>query len=168
MNQSDIKPGYVYHIKDLYFDVVSDDKLMRNYEGGSYRPTYFCIKDEKTGLLWVIPMSSRTEKYMCYMKKDINRYGKCLKIIIGEYASVNAVFLLQNMFPILPKYIDHIHMVKQNPIPVNTRLQMLINRNFRELLRLHRRGVKIVFPDITRLEELMIDELAADSINNAD
>jgi hypothetical protein len=66
------------------------------------------------------------------------------------------------MFPILPKYIDHIHVINQNPVPVNTRLQTVIDRNFRELLRLHRRGVKIVFPDITRLEKLMMDILAAD------
>jgi len=160
MRESDIKPGYVYHIKDLYFDVAHDDKLMRNYEGGSYRPTYFCLKDEKTGLLWVIPMSSRVDKYKEFAQKDIDKYGKCLKIVIGEYASVNAVFLLQNMFPILPKYIDHIHLVKKNPVPVNTRLQTVIDRNFRELLRLQRRGVKIVFTDILRLEKLMIDELA--------
>jgi hypothetical protein len=162
MNENDIRPGYVYHIKNTYFDAVDDDKLMRNHEGGSYRPTYFCVKDEKSGLLWVIPMSSRTEKYKAYMQKDIDRYGKCLKIVIGEYASVNAAFLLQNMFPVLPKYIDHIHLVKSNPVPVNTRLQAIIDRNFRELLRLHRKGVKIVFPDITRLEKLMLDELAAE------
>ena len=104
MNQSDIKPGYVYHIKDLYFDKAQDKMLMRNHEGDTYRPTYFCVKDERTGLLWVIPMSCKTEKYLCFMQKDIERYGKCLKIVIGEYASVNAVFLLQNMFPILPNY----------------------------------------------------------------
>jgi len=46
MKDSDIKPGFVYHIKDLYFDVVKDEKLMRNHEGGAYRPTYFCLKDE--------------------------------------------------------------------------------------------------------------------------
>jgi hypothetical protein len=95
-------------------------------------------------------------------ENDIDRYGKCLKIVIGEYANVNAVFLLQNMFPILPKYIDHIHLVKNNPVPVNTRLQTIIDRNFREVLRLHRRGVKIVFPNITRLEKLMSDEIIAE------
>ena len=165
MNENDIKSGYVYHIKDLYFNTVNDDKLMRNYESGAHRPTYFCIKDEKTGLLWVIPMSTRTEKYISYMQKDIDRYGKCLKIIIGEYAGVNAAFLLQNMFPVLPKYISHIHLIKKNPVPVNSRLQVIINRNFRELLRLHRMGVKIVFPDITRLEKLMTDELAKEGTN---
>jgi len=70
------------------------------------------------------------------------------------------------MFPILPKYIDHIHMVKQNPVPVHTRLQVIINRNFRELLRLHRKGVKIIFTDIARLEKLMMDESAMDKSNN--
>ena len=162
MNENDIKPGYVYHIKDVYFDIANDDKLMRNHEGGAYRPTYFCVKDSKTGLLWVIPMSSRVEKYTRYVQKDIDRYGECIKIIIGEYANVNAAFLLQNMFPILSKYISHIHTIKQNPVPVNTRLQIIINRNFREILRLHRKGVRIVFPDISRLEKLMIDELNAD------
>jgi hypothetical protein len=134
---------------------------MRNHEGGMYRPTYFCVKDEKTKLLWVIPMSSRTEKYDKYVQMDVDRHGKCLKIVTGEYANVKAAFLLQNMFPVLPKYIDHIHLIKQNPVPVDTRLQTVINRNFREVLRLHRKGVKIVFPDITRLEKLMTGELNA-------
>jgi len=165
MREVDIKPGYVYHISDVYFEVANDNRLMQNHEGGSYRPTYFCAKDEKTGLLWVIPMSSRVEKYAGFIHKDIDRYGECLKIVMGEYANVNAVFLLQNMFPILPKYIDHIHLIKQNPVPVNTRLQRIINRNFRELLRLHRKGIKIVFPDIMRLERLMLDMLAADVEN---
>ena len=160
MHVNEITPGYVYHIKDSYFDLACDKNLMRNHEGGAFRPTYFCLKDEKTGLLWVIPMSKRVEKYTEYMQKDINRYGQCLKIVVGEYANVNAVFLLQNMFPILPKYIDHIHLVKQNPVPVNSRLQTILDRNFRELLRLHRRGIRIVFPDILRLEQVMLDELS--------
>ena len=158
MNDFEIKPGYVYHIKDAYFDLVQDDKLMRNREGGAYRPTYYCIQDDNTYLLWVIPMSRRAEKYEAFIRKDIDRYGKCLKIIVGEYTDVTSVFLLQNMFPILPKYIDHIHVVKQNPVPVDTRLQAQIDRNFREILRLHRKGIRIVFPDILRLEQLMLAE----------
>ena len=54
-------------------------------------------------------------------------------------------------------------MIKQNPVPVNTRLQAIVNRNFREVLRLHRKGIKIVFPDVTRLEKLMVSELAAEA-----
>jgi len=163
MSDFDIKPGYVYHIKNLYFEVVKDDKLMRNSEGGSYRPTYFCLKDEKTGLLWVVPMSSRVDKYQAIIDKDMGCHGKCLKIHIGEYANKSNAFLFQNMFPILPKYISHIHTIQQNPVPVSQRLQKVLDRKFREVLRLHKRGAKVVFPNITRLEKLMMDELTADT-----
>ena len=122
MDQAEHIPGFVYHIKDSYFAAAQDGKLMRNHEGGALRPTYFCLRDEKTRLLWMIPMSSRVEKYRPYVEQDAEKYGKCIKIVIGEYAQRESVFLLQNMFPILPKYIDHIHKVRQNPVPVNSRL----------------------------------------------
>ncbi|GAA6262788.1 hypothetical protein F100043J3_38210 [Mediterraneibacter gnavus] len=32
--------GYVYHIKDEYFEKVQDNNLMQNKEGGTYLPTY--------------------------------------------------------------------------------------------------------------------------------
>lgn len=41
-----IKTGYLYHIKDEYFDVVNDNSLMQNHERGKKRPTYFTIKDK--------------------------------------------------------------------------------------------------------------------------
>ena len=107
-------------------------------------------------------MSSRVDKYRPFVDWDVEKYGKCLKIVIGEYAQRDSAFLLQNMFPILPKYIDHVHIVRQNVVPVNSRLQRTISQNFRELLRLQQRGVPIVFPDINRLERLMLNELAAD------
>lgn len=37
--------GYLYHIKDEFFDIVDDDRLMHNHERGKKRPTYFTIKD---------------------------------------------------------------------------------------------------------------------------
>ena len=30
----EIKTGFLYHIKDEYFDVVDDDSLMQNHEKG--------------------------------------------------------------------------------------------------------------------------------------
>ena len=40
-----VKTGYLYHIKDEYFDVANDENLMQNHERGKRRPTYFTIKD---------------------------------------------------------------------------------------------------------------------------
>jgi len=163
MNDRNIKPGYVYHIKDLYFESVKDDKLMRNKEGGAYRPTYYCLKDEKTGLLWFVPMSGRVDKYSSIIEKDTARYGSCLKILVARYGDGQSVFLFQNMFPILPKYIDHIHTVSGIPMAVNHAVKGEIIKRFKEIRRLYSRGVKMVFPDITRLEKLMIEELTTET-----
>ena len=163
MNVSDINPGYVYHIKDSYFEVVNDEKLMRNHEGGAYRPTYFCIKDNKTELLWVIPMSGRVDKYRTIIEKEAAKYGRCLKILIARYGDGESAFLFQNMFPILPKYINHVHTIAGIPMPVNRIVQKEIARRFKEIRRLYAQGIKMVFPDITRLEKLMLDELFSTS-----
>lgn len=50
----EIKEGYVYHIKNDYFQFVNDKKLMKNHEGNSTRPNYFCIKIDKCEIMWFI------------------------------------------------------------------------------------------------------------------
>ena len=145
--------------KDLYFETVKDDKLMRNHESGAYRPTYFCIKDEKTVLLWVIPMSGRVEKYQPIIDREVEKYGSCPKILIARYGDGKSAFLLQNMFPIIPKYIDHVHTIAGVPMPVNIVVQEEIIKRFKEVRRFYSRGIKMIFPDIARLERLMLDEM---------
>ena len=159
MNNFEIKPGYVYHIKDSYFETAQDDKLMRNRESGSFRPTYYYLKDDKTELHWVIPMSRRINKYRAIIEKDTARYGECLKILVAPYGDGPSAFLFQNMFPILPKYIDHVHTIANIPMAVNPVVQEKITKRFKEVRRLFAKGVKMVFPNIERLERLMLDEL---------
>lgn len=69
--------GYVYHIKDEYFEKVRDSNLMQNKEGGTYRPTFYCLRDNKTSLLWMVPLSSRVEKFKAIHDKQVTKYGKC-------------------------------------------------------------------------------------------
>jgi hypothetical protein len=156
----EFKEGYVYHIKDSYFFTVNDDKLMQNKESGNYRPTYFCVKDsENPSLFWVVPMSTQIEKYESIQRKQLDKYGKCLTIIIGEFDGKTNAFLLQNMFPITEKYISHIHTRNNNPVPVGHSLRKVIETNMKQLRVLISRGKKVVFPDVLRLEQLMIDEI---------
>ena len=163
MDCIDVRPGYIYHIKNEYFEVAKDNMLMKNHENNAYRPTYLCLKDEKTGLLWVIPMSRRIEKYQAIIEKDIARYGSCLKILIARHGDALSAFLLQNMFPILPKYMDHVHTIAGIPMPVNPAVQEEIMKRFKEVRRLHSIGAKVVFPDIVRLEKLMLEEASGES-----
>ena len=55
--------GYVYHIKDEYFEKVRDSNLMQNKEGGTYRPTFYCLRDSKTSLLWMVFSSPEYVSY---------------------------------------------------------------------------------------------------------
>lgn len=153
---------YVYHIKDSYFAKVQDDKLMSNKENNNYRPTFFCMEDTKIpGLLWVVPMSTRVEKFTAIRDKQIEKYGKCNTIVIGSFDGKKAAFLLQNLFPITEQYLDHIHTRNGNPVPVSYALAQEVKSNLQQLRQLIYRGKKVVFPDVRRLEKLMIDELAA-------
>lgn len=131
----EIKEGYVYHIKNDYFQCINDEKLMKNHEGNSTRPNYFCIKMEDNEIMWFIPMSSKIEKYKAVVEDKIKKYKKCDTIVIGNYRGRDHAFLIQNMFPITSKYIDHIDTVngKALQVPSETRRQILdkVNKIFK-------------------------------------
>ncbi len=152
-----IQTGYLYHIKDEYFDVVNDDNLMTNHERGKKRPTYFTIKDKE--ILWFIPLSSKVEKYQKIIDKKINKYGRCNTILIREILGKDSVILLQNAFPTLEKYIDHVHLLDNGePAKVIKSLKDEILQNFKYLLKLKSRGINLFFTDIDSIKE-MLEEL---------
>ena len=46
-----LETGYVYHIKNEYFEFVKDERLMKNHENGNTRPTYLCIRNKNSQIL---------------------------------------------------------------------------------------------------------------------
>ena len=153
----EIKTGYIYHIKDEFFDKINDKGLMINHENGRARPTYFTIKDKD--ILWFIPLSSKVDKYQTIIDKKIKKYGSCRSIMISEIANKPSVILIQNAFPILEKYIDHPHIVDGKPLRVIDTLKDEILNNFKYLMELKKSGRNLFFPDIDRIKEIMLDEL---------
>ena len=152
-----IKTGYIYHIKDEFFDKINDKGLMINHENGRARPTYFTIKDKD--ILWFIPLSSKVDKYQVIIDKKIKKYGGCRSIMISEIANKPSVILIQNAFPVLEKYIDHPHIVDGKPLKVIDTLKDEILNNFKYLMELKKSGRNLFFPDIDRIKEKMLEEL---------
>lgn len=152
-----IETGYLYHIKDEFFDIVNDDNLMTNHERGKRRPTYFTIKDGD--ILWFIPLSSKVNKYKKIIDKKIERYGVCNTILIREVLGNEAVILIQNAFPTLEKYIDHVHIVDGKPAKVINKTCKEILENFENLIKLKKRGIDLFFTDIDKIKKQMEDEL---------
>ena len=152
-----IKTGYLYHIKDEFFDIVGDENLMTNHERGKKRPTYFTIKDED--ILWFIPLSSKVEKYRNIVNNKINKFGFCNTILIEKVFDDESVILLQNAFPTLEKYIDHVHTVDNQPAKVPEKLSKIILENFENIMKLKDRGINLFFTDVDKIKKQMLDEL---------
>ena len=107
----------------------------------------------------MIPLSTRIEKFKAIYNKQVQKYGKCLTIVLGEFDGKEAAFLLQNMFPIREYYLDHIHTRNNNSVPLKHSLRKKIITNTKRLHQLHIREKKVIFPDINRLEKIMLAEL---------
>ena len=151
-----VQTGYIYHIKDEFFDKINDKGLMINHENGRARPTYFTIKDKD--ILWFIPLSSKVSKYQPIIDKKVKKYGDCRSIMIREIADKKSVILLQNAFPTLEKYIDHPHTINGAPARVGDLLKDEILENFNALLAMKKQGINLFFTDIDRIKEMILEE----------
>ena len=131
---------------------------MTNHELGKKRPTYFTIKDKN--ILWFIPLSSKVEKYERIIAKKVKKYGSCNTILIRKILGKDSVILLQNAFPTIEKYIDHVHLLDNGkPAKVIESLKDEILVNFKYLLKLKKQGINLFFTDIDKIEKLMLKEL---------
>lgn len=154
-----IQTGYIYHIKDDFFNKVNDSGLMTNHENGHTRPTYLTIKDGD--ILWFIPLSSKIAKYQALINQKIKKYGDCKSIMIREIAGKKTAILLQNAFPTLEKYIDHPHTINGNPIKVINSLEQEILNNFKYLISLKNSGINLFFANIDNIKKIMLNELTS-------
>ena len=68
-------------------------------------------------------------------------------------------FVIQNAFPTLEKYIDHVHTLDGKPARVPKKLEKIILDNFKNLMQLHSRKIKVFFTDIDKIKEKMLEEI---------
>lgn len=156
----ELQQGYSYHIKNGFFDVVQDKYLMSNKENGNYRPHFYAIQDKKNqALYWMIPISSQVDKYKVIVEKKKRKYVKCNTISIGKFAGRENAFLIQNAFPIIAKFFDHIHTVEGKTITVHNELHRILIENLREVLALYNRGIHLMYTDIVKIKAIMEQEL---------
>lgn len=65
--------------------------------------------------------------------------------------------LIQNAFPTLNKYIDHVHTYRGKPLKVIDTLKDEILNNFEYMLSLKKNGLNLFFIDIDRIKEIMLE-----------
>ena len=92
------KTGF-YIIKDQFFIDAADPYLKGNKSEN--RPHYYCFEDSRDGIYWLIPLSSRVEKYRKIIENRITSWKPCDTLHISKLDNGREnVFLLQDMFPI--------------------------------------------------------------------
>ena len=152
-----IETGYIYHIKNDFYDIVNDKGLMINHENNRSRPTYFTIKDND--ILWFIPLSSKVEKYKKIISHKEKRFGECRTILIKKIKQQEVTILLQNAFPTIEKYISHPHIVNGEHLRVSHPIKREIIDNFHYMMSMKKEGINLFFTDIDKIKEIMEKEL---------
>lgn len=157
--------GKFYFISDDYFKKFEGMGLLKNKEtvdGKSHgRPCFYAFKEDGYDIYWMIPISSKIEKYQKEYKKAFDKYGLCDGISFGYILGEKKAFLVQNMLPVTDRYITNIYIDKNtlNPVSVPRKLQSKLNAKIRKAVRKYRQGVKIVLTMALDIENVLIGEL---------
>lgn len=155
------KNGYFYFVEDEFFKKVNDPFLKCNYKY-TKRPHYLALKDEKTGLFWLIPLSSKVEKFKRIIERKKEKHIPTNSIQIVNIFGKPSVLLLQDMFPISPKYIKEQYIKYSQEVHIaNSKINTYIEKNAKKIITLLRKGIKLTptQPDINKIEKIMLNDI---------
>ena len=148
------KTGF-YIICDKFFEDISDPYLKGNKEGN--RPHYYCFEDTSAGIYWMIPLSSRIDKYKRIVEKKEKEGKTCNIIHIAKLDdSRESAFLIQDMFPILEEYIEREYTIAGNHLMLTSEhTAREIELKARKVMGMMKRGVKFTptQPDVMAILE---------------
>ena len=157
----EIKAGCLYFVDDAFFEKVYDPYLKINYDNTS-RPHYMAFFDTKTSLYWLVPCSSKVEKYEKIIeRKQVNRKPTdSIKVV--KIQGRKSVLLFQDMFPTSARYIKEQYIrggqavYIADPKPVAE-----LEKTAKKIINILKRGVRFTptQPNITFIQRLMREEL---------
>lgn len=136
-----IEPSGLYIISDQYFADFPNERYMENK--GEARPHYYAFQD-KDGIFWMIPLSSKVEKYRAKIEatEKIHGAGSCFLFYIAPIHGQNRAVLICDMFPVSEKYILRPYTIGGKPYIIqNKTIRKEINTKAKRYLSLIKRGV---------------------------
>ena len=154
--------GHFYFIDDRYFLDFPDPNIQKNHEvinGNTHDKPCFCgFQGDNHCIFWLIPISSRVDKYHRIANKKISKYGKCDTILFGEVLGREKAFLIQNMMPITDDYIKNEYLDKNGvPVRLNGVFETKLINTAKDVLKKYKRGMNLIFPDIITIENALLN-----------
>lgn len=159
-----MQEGHFYYLSDQYFVDFPDPFLMKNKEvinGQPHnRPCFYAFKDTITGLYWMIPFSSQVGKFRGIYNKKVKKYKYCNTIRFGYVLGHEKAFLIQNMCPVTDKYILNKYIdASQAPVQIDNILAKNLVSDAKRVLLLQRKGTKLIFPDVLKIEAALLSQI---------
>ncbi len=144
--------GILYN-KRCFFDDMDEPYLKGNKEGN--RPHYYCYEDSVTGLYWMIPLSSRIDKYKKIVENKKKAGKQCDIIhIVKLDDDRESAFLIQDMFPITEAYVEREYTIAGNHLMLTSEHTVKdIEQKARKVVGMLKRGVKFTptQPDVMKM-----------------
>ena len=155
-----MKASGFYIIKEQFFTDMSDPFLKGNKQGN--RPHSSCFQDEREGIYWMIPLSSKVEKFQRIIHKKHQQGKPCDTLhILKLDDSHESVFLLQDMFPVDDSYIERKYTIAGNHLMLTSEHEIkILEKKARKVLKLIRHGVKFLptQPDVMRIYHILCEK----------
>lgn len=157
--------GCFYFISEQFYDEFQDRGLMKNKDGEpggrGGRPCFFTFPDsDNPDILWLIPISSKVEKYKVIQQKIVRKYKSCNTLHFCDFLGKERAFLIQNIFPVTKDYIDELYVNQRNKeIRIALKDERQIIRKAKTAFRLHYRGTKVFFVDIEFIKKELVKKL---------
>ena len=110
----------------------------------------------------MIPFFSKVSKYKSVYSNKLKKYGVCDTIVFGEVLGHEKAFIIQNMCPITEQYINDVYIDSKwnTPVRVNGVLEKDLITKAKKVLALQRKGKKLIFPDVMKIEKELIQNIS--------
>lgn len=152
--------GKFYFLSDEYCDKFSRYGVMANKEtvsdGLHRRPCFYAVQDLKSeNIYWMIPVSSRIEKYRNILEEKLKRYRVYDGLEFGYVQGREAAFLLQNICPVTEKYIVEKYIDERTgkDVSIPNDLMRKIDAKAKKIMNKYYQGAKIVITDLDYIFE---------------
>ena len=155
-----METGKFYFIKDDYFDFFKDQRLMINKGKNHKRPCFFAFKDGNYDIYWLVPLSTRVEKYKRIYNEKVKRNGKCESIYFCKLKEQERAFLIQNMLPVTDEFIDSEYRCYSNNIlKLKKNDENMIIIKAKKLLNIQKMGRNVILNSCLEIEKELIKML---------
>ena len=157
MEQIEISGLYI--IDDRYFSDYPNEKHMWNKEES--RPHYYAIQD-RDGIYWMIPMSTKVEKYRAKIRQTESVHGKgsCFMFHVAPIHGQERAILICDMLPVSKRYILRPYTIGGLPYIVkNENIKKAISTKAKRYLSMVKRGqIKSPLNIMQTKEKILMDE----------